>query len=78
MGYSGSTYLASKDYCGFILLLNTATEENEKNNCESKRIVVEDALRILVFTSEHIRKDEQLFLSYGDGFGFEGQKKPGQ
>jgi len=46
--------LIPKDYCGMVPLINTASQEGEKNNCRSVKLVVEGALRILIMASDTI------------------------
>jgi len=37
---SSAVYLIPKDHCGLVPLINTASQEGEKNNCRSVKLVV--------------------------------------
>lgn len=60
-------YLAPKDYCGYILLMNTSSKSN--CNCRSMKVVLDGALRILILTNRRIGLGEQLYYYYGEGYG---------
>jgi hypothetical protein len=57
MKYVDDIYLAPRDYCGYILLMNSGKSESQ-NNCKSIMAVVNDALRIIIYAVKVIKKDE--------------------
>jgi len=68
MLYSGKNtpedvYIAPKDYGGYIILING----KKKNKCNYKRIraIIAGAIRVIIFTSQPIKKDEELLYEYG-------------
>jgi hypothetical protein len=54
---SVNIYLAPRDYCGYILLMNCG-RLSKKNNCKSITVIVDKAVRILIYTSKGIKKGE--------------------
>ena len=61
-------YLAPKEFCGFIALVNGAEETS--TNCKTIKTVVDGALRILLYTSKEIEPGQELFYNYGTQYKF--------
>lgn len=57
------SYLAPKDFAGYITLVNTTQKKD--CNCVPLRVIVGDCLRVLLVSSRAIRKGEQITYSYG-------------
>jgi hypothetical protein len=72
MHYAGSSspevvYLAPKDYAGLVTLINTG-DKQKQNNCKSRQVVIEGALRITILTQRLVKKGEELLYRYVKGF----------
>lgn len=59
-------YLAPKDFCGYVCLINNESEE--KSNCKSLRAVIKGALRIIIYSFKDIVKGDELLYFYGSGY----------
>ena len=55
-------YLAPRDFCGYVLLINSS---KKTNNCNSITAIVNNFLRVLIYTNRKIKKGEELCYSYG-------------
>lgn len=62
------TYLAPKDFSGLATLMNTSSQKN--CNCVAVRAIVDGCLRVLLVSSRAIKKEEQLYYSYGSTYKF--------
>jgi hypothetical protein len=62
-------YLAPRDFCGFIPLMNSG-KNNKENNCQSITVIVDGAIRILIYTGRKIQINEELMYSYGKDFRY--------
>lgn len=61
-------YLAPKDFCSYTTLINSGSEET--SNCKAFKCVVNGSLRLLVYTSRNISKDQQLLYEHRNSYKF--------
>ena len=61
-------YLAPRDYCSYVLLINTGSGDD--NNCRSLRCFFHGQPRVIVYTIRKIEAGEQLLYDYGKKYRF--------
>jgi hypothetical protein len=47
-------YLASRDFCGYIALMNSG--KSTTNNCKSVKAIINDVMRIIIYTTKTIEE----------------------
>lgn len=55
--------------CGYVCLINGV--EANKANCEVQTVLINDQIRIILFSSKIIVEGEELCYFYGEGSRFE-------
>jgi len=70
MKYAEEIYLAPRDYCGYIPLMNSGPKKNQ-NNCKSITGIINGRLRIIIYSIKTIQLGEELLYSYGESFHYQ-------
>lgn len=68
------TFLAPILYCGFVSLVNS--EQEDKCNCATIRVLIGGILRVLLYSTQKIKKGGQLYWNYGSSYKFALSRAP--
>jgi SET domain-containing protein len=62
----GDVFLSPKDFAGYVVLINTGKD----TNCKCLRTVIDETVRVIIYTSREIKAGEELLYPYGTKYNF--------